>query len=851
MSLNKHHYRSVLLWLAVGLALLWSAVAWEYRKSESLAMEHARQESAAWAMTFASQAQSIFVYSDQALHMLRQTWVNHPKEMNAAVHLHKDLEGGFIMQVAVIDAKGYLVYSDLGMPTEPSFLGDREHFTVHQALMQDQLFVSRPVKGRVSGKWAIQLTRPIFVKDLFAGVIVISVDPDYFVRFYQATGFGQNGAARMIRDTGEVMARSSEQDKYVGTVIQTSPYGDPGAPLRGDFRRKAQVDGVDRLSSYHRLPQYGLTLVVGSSVDDILAPVHSQLNKMLMMGALVSVLLILLTCLLLRAIVRQKQAMHAVAQSDERFRMIFDMLPIGISLSDQQGRVVDCNAAAQRMLGFTKAQLLAGDADLQVLRPDGTAMPSTEWATQQALAKQVAVMDVPMEVRSPGGSSVWVSASATPVNHPSYGVVGAFVDVTDRVRAETDMRRVMQAAGELIWLSDSQGRLMFANDATCEVLGYSPQDMRTMRVMDLLPQEDISQLMDTVKLLDTQPFVRREWWLKRKEWGTVLVELVNQRLGEDRYLSIGHEIGERKRAEHKLQLAASVFTHAREGIMITDARGTIVDVNDTFTRITGYSREEAMGQNPRILNSGRQPAEYYATMWRALQETGQWTGEVWNRRKSGEVFAEMQTVSAVRDAAGVTQNYVALFSDITPMKTQQQQLEHIAHYDALTRLPNRVLLADRLQQAIRQTQRHQRSLAVVFLDLDGFKAVNDIHGHAVGDTLLIALAIRMQGALREGDTLARIGGDEFIAILVDLALPRDCEPVLNRLLVAASSVVEAGALQLQVSASMGVSICPHDSSDADLLIRQADQAMYAAKDSGKNRYHLFEADHDSHWSKAL
>jgi diguanylate cyclase (GGDEF)-like protein len=204
----------------------------------------------------------------------------------------------------------------------------------------------------------------------------------------------------------------------------------------------------------------------------------------------------------------------------------------------------------------------------------------------------------------------------------------------------------------------------------------------------------------------------------------------------------------------------------------------------------------------------------------------------------------MQTVSAVRDAAGNTQNYVALFSDITPMKAHQQQLEHIAHYDALTHLPNRVLLADRLQQAILQSQRRRHSLAVVFLDLDGFKSVNDRHGHAVGDTLLIALAQRMKASLREGDTLARMGGDEFVVILVDLEQAQDCDPVLERLLLAVSAPFESGSAVLQVSASMGVTIYPQDGSDADLLMRHADQAMYAAKQAGKNRFHLFDVENE-------
>lgn len=304
------------------------------------------------------------------------------------------------------------------------------------------------------------------------------------------------------------------------------------------------------------------------------------------------------------------------------------------------------------------------------------------------------------------------------------------------------------------------------------------------------------------------------------------------------------DITERKQAEDRLKLAASVFTHAREGIVITDPEGNIVEVNDTFTQITGYSREESLGQNPRMLKSGSQGAEFYAAMWQDLASNGYWAGELWNRRKSGEIYAEMITISAVRDTEGKTQHYVALFTDITQMKEQQQRLEHIAHYDTLTGLPNRVLLADRLHQAMIQSQRRKQSLAVVYLDLDGFKIVNDTHSHDIGDRLLIAVSQNMKGALRECDTLARIGGDEFVALLVDLKEPQGCEPALERLLYAAAKPVRINDIFLNVSVSIGAALYPKDGKDADLLIRHADQAMYAAKQSGRNRYHLFDATHD-------
>ena len=297
---------------------------------------------------------------------------------------------------------------------------------------------------------------------------------------------------------------------------------------------------------------------------------------------------------------------------------------------------------------------------------------------------------------------------------------------------------------------------------------------------------------------------------------------------------------EKERLLLKLKRAASVFSHAHEGIMITDADATITEVNDTFTQMTGYSPEEVLGENPRMLQSGRHSPEFYAEMWARLLTQDHWSGEVWNRRKNGDVYPEMLTISAVKNAAGLVQHYVSLCTDISTMKEYQEQLEQVAHYDALTNLPNRVLLADRLSHAMAQCQRHEQSLAVAFMDLDGFKAINDNYGHNVGDDLLTVVSQRMKAALREGDTLARIGGDEFIAVMVDLDDINDSTPILKRLLQAASDPVTIGDDVMQVSASIGVTLYPQDGSDADQLMRHADQAMYGAKQAGKNQYRLFD-----------
>lgn len=311
------------------------------------------------------------------------------------------------------------------------------------------------------------------------------------------------------------------------------------------------------------------------------------------------------------------------------------------------------------------------------------------------------------------------------------------------------------------------------------------------------------------------------------------------------YIGFCYDITDRILADEQIRQAASVFSHAREGILITDANGTIIDVNEAFTRITGYPREDAIGQHPRLLKSGQHEKAFYEAMWSVLLSEGHWTGEMWNRRKNGELYAVLTAISVIRDAGGKTLRYVALFSDITLLKKHQSQLEHVAHFDALTGLPNRVLLADRLRHAMSQAQRRGQLLAVVYLDLDGFKAINDGHGHDAGDHVLVTLAHRMKMVLREGDTLARLGGDEFVAVLIDLEDAGACLPMLTRLLAAASQPVQSGDLNLQVSASLGVAVFPQEQDiDPDQLLRQADQAMYHAKLAGKNRFQIFDSAQD-------
>jgi diguanylate cyclase (GGDEF)-like protein/PAS domain S-box-containing protein len=309
-----------------------------------------------------------------------------------------------------------------------------------------------------------------------------------------------------------------------------------------------------------------------------------------------------------------------------------------------------------------------------------------------------------------------------------------------------------------------------------------------------------------------------------------------------RTLGSVQDITARRAVEAQLRLAASVFESAHEGICITDPDERILDVNATFCDTTGYAREEVLGKTPRMLGSGRQPREFYAAMWQALAADGHWQGELWNRRRDGTDYAERLTLSAVRDAAGAVSHYVGILSDITAARQHADRLEKIAHFDVLTGIPNRALLADRMHQAIAQTSRTRSLLAICYLDLDGFKAINDTLGHAAGDRVLVEMAKRLAGCLRGGDTVARLGGDEFVLLLLGLMQTDECEFALQRILEATSYPVEAAAGQLvALSASIGVTLYPHDLADADTLLRHADRAMYQAKQQGKNRYEFFDA----------
>ena len=428
-------------------------------------------------------------------------------------------------------------------------------------------------------------------------------------------------------------------------------------------------------------------------------------------------------------------------------------------------------------------------------------------------------------------------------------------------KSESQLRAIIDASPIPHALNDGDNKLIYLNRAFIDTFGYTLEDIPTLTAWwpqaypDPAYREQVKQrwqryLQKQQGSGDQLDAIEVDIYCKDRRLRHVLASATEVQHGNNStQIVILYDISDRKKAEERLKMSGRVFNQAHEGILVTDAEGHIVDVNPAFSEITGYSREEVIGKNPSILRSERHSRLFYQEMWNSLQEQGLWQGEIWNRRKNGELYAELLTISALVDEHGETVNYLGLFSDITQSKEQQQALEMMAHYDMLTQLPNRSLFADRFKQAIAHSNRHHSLLAVVFLDLDCFKPVNDRYGHDTGDQLLIEVAQRIKASIRQDDTASRLGGDEFVLLLNDISSIDHCERLIKRIRHSIELPYVLDGDNISLSASLGITLYPLDQADADTLLRHADQAMYQAKLAGRGRHHFFDAMHDQQISQ--
>jgi diguanylate cyclase (GGDEF)-like protein/PAS domain S-box-containing protein len=425
--------------------------------------------------------------------------------------------------------------------------------------------------------------------------------------------------------------------------------------------------------------------------------------------------------------------------------------------------------------------------------------------------------------------------------------------VIDPAQIERSLRTLSRAVEQSpvsIVITDPAGIIQYVNPKFEQLTGYTSAEAVGLnpRILNSgeRPGEDYRELWTTISSGKTW---QGEFHNRRKDgtlfWEQASISPIFDDQGElIHFVAVKEDITARKAAEQELRVAAIAF-ESQEGMFVTDARSVILRVNQAFTEITGYSAEEAVGQPPSLLKSGRHDAAFYAAMWDGIERTGSWQGEVWNRRKNGEIYPEWLTITGVRADDGTITHYVSTLTDITLRKAAADEIQHLAFYDSLTTLPNRRLLLDRLQQALAASARSKRQGALLFIDLDNFKTLNDTLGHDKGDLLLQQVAQRLANCVREGDTVARLGGDEFVVMLEDLSANHreaaaQAESVGEKILSALNDPYRLASHEHCSTPSIGVTLFNDHENSIDELLKQADLAMYQAKAAGRNTMRFFD-----------
>lgn len=846
------------------LALIWSLVLWEGQRSKEERLADFRQNlthlTAILDETLVRQLNGI----DNALLILREDYRRDKANLmrTAGLLRHGPLKA-LDVNVTVIGRTGYSEISDAPNYGAPVYLGDHLHFRHFADGGADRLYISEPMMDRLRKLWRVQLVRPIVGKNSqFLGVIVISMSPEELTRFIQPLTIGADTIMSVFSHDGVLLSRSRDLPAHMGTRLSGKIMAEYQRQREGFEIRPSTLDQVERGQAYRWVEAYPLLLLVSRSPADLYAAISAQQRLLALLGTGASLMVLVSLAWIGRSLYLRKLAEIRLNLEHSHLTEAQRIAHLGSWEYDLVTNRWTWSEQVFRMLEFDRPQAGARSSRLlEMTHPEDRASVNDSYA--RALKEQIP-FDISYRVRMADGRIKWLHARGSrSINALGHAVMaGTVQDITaakDEEAAREALSRdrllLLESTGEGIYGMDLQGKCTFINPAASRMLGFASSDIIGRNIHELIhykradgslyPREEcpMSRTSLTGEAVES---IEEVFW--RKDGTPLPVEYSAHPIRDAEQVSgtvvIFSDVSERRRSEAEMRIAATAF-ETQEGIFITDANGLILRVNSAFSAITGYTAAEVEGKNPRFRSSGRHDNAFYAAMWTRLQTTGAWKGEIWNRRKNGEIYPESATITAVRGEDGTVSHYVATLHDITERKAAEEEIHQLAFYDPLTKLPNRRLLQDRLEQALATSSRSQHHGAVMFIDLDKFKQLNDTLGHDHGDLLLLQVAQRLQHCVRQADTVARLGGDEFVVLLQELntdaeQATAEAAFVGNKIMATLNQPYNLKDHVHKSSSSIGVTLFLGQAYSSDQLLKRADLAMYRAKGAGRNTLRFFD-----------
>ena len=550
---------------------------------------------------------------------------------------------------------------------------------------------------------------------------------------------------------------------------------------------------------------------------------------------------------------------------------VLENMPLGISVFDEKLRLQLWNPGFIEVLGLPSELVTTGVAFEALIRHRASigeyGPGDIEEQTRTRISLALKFEPHSFEHTRSNGRTNLIQGRPYDIDGQLAGFITTYTDITDRKQAELELQEqhallntIIENMPSGVSLIDRNLNFTAVNKELCRLLEFpddlmakKPLPLRDLALFNAKRGEygpgDAEAQADALIKKARHPVAHH---FERTRPNGITLEIRGTPLPDGGFVTTYTDITQRKQSEERLLLAQKVFDNSPDAIMITDQNNRIVSVNDAFVLITGYAPGEVLGEDPSILASGTHDKAFYRQMWEAIQRRGRWAGEIIDRRKSGETYPKWMTINAVTDLrSGKLTHYVSMFSDITERKNSEERIHYLAHHDALTGLPNRFSLELRLEQAFLEARRHGRKLAVLFIDLDRFKVINDTLGHQVGDQLLIEVAKRLTAVVRESDSVARLGGDEFVIALPDMGSPIDAANVAAKIIDSLAEPILVSGHQLHTSPSIGISVYPSDGVDADTIMRNADTAMYHAKALGRNNFQFYAEEMNRNASERL